>query len=161
MRDLVLFRHGHSEEKIDDDINRYLTVHGKKGVQHTAKELQRLGLLPQKIFASPATRTTQTAEQIEKILIKPKSYTEIQPTLYHAVATDLLTFIETWQEELTAVILVGHNPGLSECARLLSKQSLPDLKAGEAYWLQWPKQDSWQAIANGIVATHVQVVKVD
>lgn len=161
MRELILFRHGHSEENINDDINRQLTAHGEKEAKHTAKELQKMGFVPQHIYSSPATRATQTAHAAEKVFNNTSLRVEIQPTIYHAVPTDLLTFIETWDEQLFTAILVGHNPGLSESARLLSKQTLPDLKAGEAYWLQWPNKDSWEDIANGVVAADVKVVKVD
>ena len=161
MRELILLRHGHSEENHQDDINRHLTAHGEKEVQHTVKELHKLGFEPQHIFSSPAKRAAQTAKQAEKIFFHLKLHTEIQPTIYHAVATDLLTFVETWDESLSAVLLVGHNPGLSESARLLAKQPLQDLKAGEAYWLQWPDKDSWEDIANGVVAADVKVMKVE
>lgn len=152
MRQLLLFRHGTAAEKTAqlDDLNRPLTEHGVQQVIHMAEKLQTEKFVPECIFASPAKRTLQTAQELGKIFGINDSI-DIQPTLYHATTADILTFLETCPEEIDSIILVGHNPGISECAGLLAKQHVPDLKPAGICWLQWPEHESWEDIANGLV----------
>lgn len=150
MRQLLLLRHGASADNMSDneDINRPLTPHGEQQVLHMAEKLQKEGFIPERIFSSPAKRALKTAQEMAKLLGN-KVQVEIQPTLYLASTADILTFIDTFPENCESMLVVGHNPGLSECAGLLAKQHVPDMKPAGICWLQWPQHETWEDIANG------------
>ena len=92
---LVLHAHAEWPEYVGRDFARPLTDRGVKEAHATGLALRAAGVSPRRIIASAARRTEQTA----RILVG---------ALQAAV------------QQGTPVLLVAHNPGISELARLMS-----------------------------------------
>lgn len=83
-----------------------------------AREMRRLGLLPDVVLVSSARRTLQTLAALEPWDEVPR----IEPldALYLAPASDLLDVLRRVAPTARCVLLVGHNPGLHDLAMVLA-----------------------------------------
>ncbi len=90
MRQLLLLRHAKSswDEPHLSDHARPLNVRGRQAAAAMAREMRRLGLLPDLVLVSSARRTLQTLAALEPWENPPR----IEPldALYLAPAADLL-----------------------------------------------------------------------
>lgn len=122
-KNLFIVRHGHASFSSDTDFNRNLTERGIQASRLTAAFInevsEKLQLGPQLCLCSAAIRTMQTADVITKIcgVAKRKNYRE----LYSTHAGCWLELIENTEEE--SILLVGHNPTMSQLVSNLSGYS--------------------------------------
>ncbi len=71
-------------------------------------------------MASAARRTEQTARILLEHLRLPVDRLRLLESLYNAEASVLREAIESPSDDSAVVMLVAHNPGVSELARLLA-----------------------------------------
>ena len=83
-----------------------------------AREMRRLGLLPDLVLVSSARRTLQTLAALEPWDDPPR--VEPLDALYLAPASDLLEALRHATPTARCVLLVGHNPGLHDLAMMLA-----------------------------------------
>ncbi|MBF9014687.1 MULTISPECIES: histidine phosphatase family protein [unclassified Oceanispirochaeta] len=112
---LVLIRHGKSDWHAGkDDFDRPLNKRGIKDAPIIARELKARGIIPDKIFTSPALRALTTAQlmadQFEITDIEEKS------SLYLASVNDILQTAYGALGKYDCVFIFGHNPGMSIAA---------------------------------------------
>ncbi len=125
---LTVLRHGHAVDRCPTgDFDRALDERGHAEIERAARELRALSSLPSLILASPARRTRESAAVLQRVWAEPEDATaaaglarrtEVQlrfePRLYLA-RVDTLQDIVTLNAPLrTHLLLVGHNPGLSD-----------------------------------------------
>ncbi len=132
--ELILMRHGQAEEQGDhsNDQDRELTKEGKKKVLKTAKALKRY--LPKYshlyIWSSPLIRALQTATILAEILGKDDI------DVFECIGSgDLETLATEWSkldEDNICLIVVGHEPYLSNWSRQICGLSLPFKKGSSA-----------------------------
>ena len=123
---LILARHATAEDNHPDgDFYRALTIKGRSEAeklanfinnQLTSRHIEANSIV---LVTSDAIRTKETASYIEKylsinIISNSKLYNS-SSNVIKVVATEKLATNES-------VILIGHNPGISEAASILSKQ---------------------------------------
>src|SRR5574337_2161422 len=124
MKTLFLVRHAKSSW--DDislpDRDRPLADRGKRDVAKMGKRLADRGVKPDLILSSPAVRALTTAEAIAKQLGFKRNNIVVDDRLYARSADDLLHVIQELGEKLERVMLVGHNPELTELAHHLSRE---------------------------------------
>lgn len=117
MKRLVLLRHAkavpHGSAK---DFDRGLEPRGRVEAGRAARLLADLGLAPDVAVISPARRTQETWAQVSPIL--HAGAVELDETVYEADARTLLACAQR-RAEADTVLIVGHNPGLKDVARLL------------------------------------------
>jgi phosphohistidine phosphatase len=124
VRRLTLLRHGQAEaEGAQGDAERALTRRGDQEAWSSAARLAALDLIPQRILASTAIRTRQTAQIAQSSFGLPSAALTLEPRLYLADAFTLLEAIAGVSAELDHLLVVGHNPGLSELVHLLAPRS--------------------------------------
>ena len=121
---LFLFRHGlavpHGTAGFDDD-DRPLTSKGERRVRQVARGLKRVGLKLDKIVTSPLPRASKTAEivaDVLKVAYLLEDADELKPT---ASAESIRDWLKGRAE--ARIMLVGHNPNLSELLSLLTTGS--------------------------------------
>ena len=119
---LYLMRHGEAEAlgkgAAAKDSDRALTPKGRKRAKRTGQALRRIGHVPALVVSSPHARAMQTAE-IVVAAMKHRRAVVVRRDLATAsslvaVAEDILASGEK------SVMLVGHEPTMSELARALS-----------------------------------------
>ncbi|MDC1105420.1 histidine phosphatase family protein [Prolixibacteraceae bacterium] len=129
MKNILFVRHGKAESSSwdIDDFDRTLTEQGKYDTELIVKEvLNRLSLDDRNcsLVVSDAKRTRQSAEIYEHILGLPGSVCNVWRNLYGDYTTE--EFIEYVAEKVPNqcdnLIIVGHNPTLSDVVNQLAKE---------------------------------------
>jgi len=124
MKTLILVRHAKSSwnDAALPDRERPLNDRGKRDLARMCKRLAERGVKPDLIVSSPALRALATAEVIAKKLDYKRKHIAVSDRLYAGQADDLLEVMRALDDELQSVMLVGHNPELTELARHLSRE---------------------------------------
>jgi phosphohistidine phosphatase len=122
MRRLMLLRHAKAVpqgEMADED--RPLAERGRQDMTAIAAFVATRALIPDLVLVSPALRTRQTWEQLLPAFAAASIPAHrMEPRLYAASADRILYLVQETGAETGAIMLVGHNPGLEDLARLLS-----------------------------------------
>jgi phosphohistidine phosphatase len=121
-RELWLWRHAHADAAAVDtnDMDRTLSTLGKTQAEAAAKHLRAQGAGQARVLCSPAKRTKQTVESLQKQL--PNVKVQVIDDVYEASAGQLLALINK-HTDAEHLLLVGHNPGLESLVALLSSGS--------------------------------------
>jgi phosphohistidine phosphatase len=119
MRRLILLRHAKSDwPPAVADLERPLAARGRAEAPALGDFMIREGLRPDLALVSPARRTRETWTLVAAAFPElPPHRTD--PRLYMATAEGLLDFVRAADEGATTLLILGHNPGLEEFARLL------------------------------------------
>ena len=120
------------------DRERQLDRRGLVDAGEMAQCLVANGLIPDRILASPAVRTRQTAEAILRNLALERAVLMFDESLYLAEADRILAVIMSMPADVEHLLVVGHNPGLSELAGGLAPGVAPrDLHTAGALTLRY------------------------
>jgi phosphohistidine phosphatase len=116
MKRLTLVRHAKSDWSVagQPDWERPLNARGIKDAPEMGRRLRERNLKPDFLLTSPATRALSTATLIAKELgLAPKKILQDE-RLYHAAPATILSVIRDHGGSARHVMVVGHNPGLTE-----------------------------------------------
>jgi phosphohistidine phosphatase len=116
-RRLILLRHGHAEQG-RDDFARRLTEAGRRAARQAGQALLQARFQPELVLTSPAPRARETAELVAKEC-GYEGAPRADQALYLGESRAVLTVLRAVPAALWRVLLVGHNPTLSELARQL------------------------------------------
>lgn len=118
MKTLFLVRHAKSSrnEPPLPDTERPLSGRGRRDAPRMGRRLHERGVELDLMVSSPALRALATAKIIARQLHYPRKRIEVDDRLYPGAVRALLEVIRGFDGSLTRVMLVGHNPGLSELA---------------------------------------------
>ena len=122
MKRLTLMRHADAQWKDPEviDFARPLNRRGNNEAEAIARRLIELQLVPDLIITSPARRAAQTAEAVARELsLLPRSL-QYEEVLYLAGAEDILKLVRAIGPLVPHLMIVGHNPGISEAANILA-----------------------------------------
>jgi phosphohistidine phosphatase len=113
---LILLRHAKSEkaEPGKRDHTRRLSGRGQNDAPLIGAYMARHALIPDLVRVSDAARTRETWERLASA--PPVTYEE---RLYDAGTEALLAAVKETAPEVRTLMVVGHNPGLYDLARLL------------------------------------------
>jgi len=122
---LTLMRHGNAQWKDPQfsDFDRPLNRRGNSESEGMARRLLELKLLPTVLLTSPARRAQQTAEIVARELGLSGRSMRTEESLYLAPAAEILRVIKALGPRIPHVLIVGHNPGITELANLLDPTS--------------------------------------
>ena len=120
-RSVWVLRHAKAEAHGPDDHGRALNDRGRRQAAEVGAYLAGVGLpgapRPRTVLCSSATRARQTAELATEALGDVD--VRVDPALYGADADDVVELLQTLEDTVTSVLVVGHNPTLHELAVLL------------------------------------------
>lgn len=118
MRRLVLLRHAQAAPPGGlDDIDRPLAKQGRAAAARIAAYLADQKLLPDLALVSTARRTRETWEPVHaKLGDLPVRF---EARIYEAPAERLLAILQEVKGEMRGLLMIGHNPGFDELAKLL------------------------------------------
>lgn len=132
---LWLLRHAKSawDDPELDDFARPLSPRGKKACRALARHMGERAIHPDLVLCSPATRTRQTWERLEKRLsghappkVPGEPRARFESRLYMAESATLLALVRAAPATTRELLLIGHNPGLEEFASDLTGSSAGD-----------------------------------
>jgi phosphohistidine phosphatase len=125
---LTLMRHADAQWKDSevDDFARPLNRRGHSEAESMARRLIELGLSPDLIITSSARRAAQTAEIIaHELSLLPRTI-RYEEALYLGGVQEILKLVKTIGPRVAHLMIIGHNPGISEAAHVL----VPSREAG-------------------------------
>lgn len=106
------------------DSLRALTAEGRREAADVGTWLAGRSAPPTLVLCSSATRTVETMEQVVAALPE-KPVTRVSEDLYLASAWKLFELVRATDAGVASLLLVAHNPGMSELASRLSAQGDP------------------------------------
>lgn len=149
MKELYLTRHAKSSWNDPQlrDFDRPLNERGERDAPLMAQRLLSRGCVPTLLMCSPARRALRTAQLMAAVLGHAPGDIEIIEELYEADTGVWLRVIAGLAEEHPRVLIVGHNPTVSDVAsRLCPAARLPELPTCAVLQLSYPDRP-WAKIA--------------
>jgi len=121
MKVLTLVRHAKSSwsETGLSDKQRPLNPRGERDAPLMGQRILRHGIRPSLILTSPAQRARTTAKIIAKEINYPIEFLQREDGLYLASLDDLLDVVVAQDNGFNNLMIVGHNPGLTDFANFL------------------------------------------
>jgi phosphohistidine phosphatase len=131
--DLILWRHAQAADALSghSDLERELTAKGRRQAERVAAWLQRHLPSDAVVLASPARRTVQTVQALDR------DYRTDEALGPERDAHDLLAAVG-WPKAGGTVLVVGHQPTLGRvAASLLAGVEQPwSVRKGALWWLR-------------------------
>jgi phosphohistidine phosphatase len=149
-RHLVLVRHAKSSwsDPGRADADRALNDRGLRDAPRMGARIHARGPQPQRILSSHARRALHTAQLIADACGYPRADIDIVDEIYEASPATLLTIVRALPARLFRVLLVGHNPGLTELANQLCPQArIENIPTGGVLYLDFAARD-WTSIGD-------------
>lgn len=118
---LILVRHAKSSWKNTslEDRDRPLNRRGQNDAPMMGQRLSQSGVLPDLIISSPAQRALSTARIIATEIGYPLDNIESEAALYFKGIEEILKLIHETKPQRQSLMLVAHNPDLTELLNLL------------------------------------------
>lgn len=137
-----------SDPKIAD-FDRPLNKRGQRDAPFMGQWIASHLPTPDRVVSSPARRARETAEAVVAALRLTPSTLIWEPRLYAAGRLPLLAVIREQPDSAGHVLLVAHNPGLTDLANALCNDNLENLPTAAVYSLDLPL-DHWTETRFGI-----------
>ena len=145
---LTLLRHAKTEpgRHGQEDWDRELEPKGRKDAPEIARRLVERDATPTLILSSPARRAIETAKLVARVFGIPESAIVQDERLYLAAPKAMLEVVQERGGTTDHVMVVGHNPGITEFAdRLSAERSLDNMPTCSAYTLEFELAD-WREL---------------
>lgn len=156
MHTLYLLRHAAAEppEYYDDDRDRALSADGARDARRLGRFLSATDQLPDRMIASTAVRARQTAEALPeggdwKVDVPLRT----QDGLYQAQPSDVLRTIQSTDDDVRSLLLVGHEPTWSTTVSQLVGAANVSLPTGTCVRIN-ARGNRWQRLSFGDGVLH-------
>jgi phosphohistidine phosphatase len=147
---LTLMRHANAQWKDPQisDFDRPLNRRGTSEAEAMSRRLIELKLIPTLVLTSSARRAQQTADIVARELGVTARKLRSDESLYLAAAPDILRVVNTTGPRIPHLMIVGHNPGITEVANLLAPDSHIELATAAICSLTFDTR-SWADVKAG------------
>lgn len=121
MKTLTIVRHAKSswDKPGLSDRERPLNKRGERDAPLMGKRLQEAGIRPSLIISSPAVRAWATARIVAQEIAYPLEFLQRENDLYLASLDRILDLVVTQDNGFNNLMIVGHNPGLTDFVNYL------------------------------------------
>ena len=121
MKILTIVRHAKSSWSSSglSDKKRPLNRRGERDAPAMGERIHGHGIRPSLIVSSPATRAWTTAKIVAAAINYPREFLQKDDRLYLASLDDILDVVVAQDNSFNNLMLVGHNPGLTDFANFL------------------------------------------
>ncbi len=150
MKTLTLVRHAKSSWNHPGlaDFKRPLNKRGERDAPRMGSRLAAQHIRPQIIVSSPAVRALTTAEVVASALGFLPAEIITDDRIFHAYSDQLLDVIRDFDASLHHVMLVGHNPGLTDLVEQLAQAGILNIPTCGIVLLGF-SVDRWQDVSDG------------
>lgn len=147
MHELILMRHAEARPAAIDaeDFNRPLSEAGRAAATRAAHKLAASAAI-ERLLYSPALRTSETATIVAARLALHPSLLEAVPELYLATPPRVRAVIAARHGGARTLLVVGHNPSLSELGGELDPQHKQGQLATAGFWRLPLAADAWHEL---------------
>ena len=151
MKHLLLIRHAKSswKNKILTDVERPLNNRGKKEGKILGRLLKKNKLLPDLIISSHAKRARKTAKKIAKEIKYPKNNLKINEIIYQEDVTKIVNLLQSMDDDLNQIFIVGHNPTLMNLTQYFTNISLKKFATSGFVLISFPIKN-WHDLSKNI-----------
>ena len=119
-----MLRHAKSDQHLGlPDHERPLNERGRRQAPEVGRHLNSQGIVLDLAVVSTALRTQETWQLVSGELAESPRV-ELAGKVYNASLDDLLEVVRELPEDATSVLLVGHNPGVSELVATLTGEEV-------------------------------------
>ena len=149
MKKIILMRHAKSSWRNPGltDLLRGLNRRGKNDAPIMGARLAARGAELDRIISSPAVRALRTAEMIMMAIGHPLDELIIDESLYLASVDEIFSVIHNLPDYLGQVMLIGHNPGMTNLVNTLCAFYLDNLPTCGIFELNY-KINSWPQVGD-------------
>jgi phosphohistidine phosphatase len=149
MRRITLLRHAKSDWSAPpkNDFDRPLNQRGESNGKLIGTRLKNNGVRPSLIISSDAVRAMATARLIARNIGYPIEFIQPDHNLYLASPVSIIDVLECEGENYNDVMVVGHNPGLTELANRLCNSQIDNIPTCGIFAVDM-EIDSWADLAN-------------
>jgi phosphohistidine phosphatase len=153
MKTVILVRHGKSSWKDSSlrDRDRPLNKRGKRDAPLMGGRVAARGLRPDRMITSPAKRARRTARAFAEAL-NLEAF-DIDDRIYEGTEIDLLALIREQDDAQSTVMIVGHNPVLTNVVNQLVPEPILNVPTCGVVMVDFDVV-SWSEVGHG-VAAHV------
>ncbi len=129
MRRLLLFRHAKSSWGSPGlkDFERPLAPRGVKAAGRMGQYMKDSDLIPDLVLCSPAARTRQTIDLAFRAM-QATPEIRFEDRLYSDGPETVVELLKSAPDNCASVMVLGHNPTISECALLLAAPGAAGLR---------------------------------
>ncbi|MDY0343325.1 MAG: histidine phosphatase family protein [Lentimicrobium sp.] len=158
MKFLYLMRHGKAEaDSAGSDADRQLSAKGEEQVRLVSTWFKSRNHAPQKIISSHASRAYTTAALLARELDIPQDKIDIQKAVYHGDEQTLEELIQYTDDNIEFLLMVGHNPAISDLASLFFQPAINGLPTAGLAVVTFD-MDSWKSIGRNKVQSSAVVL---
>ncbi len=157
----MIIRHGKSswEYETMDDIDRPLADRGIHNADEMAQRLTKLGLVPDLMLSSPASRALNTALIMSRVWALEATALQIHDPLYDAFVTQIEQVVATVPDHIRTLAIFGHNPSFTMYSNLFLKERLDNLPTAGVVVVTL-ESDGWNRIGRDqVIETYVDYPK--
>jgi phosphohistidine phosphatase len=149
MKTLYLVRHAKSSwEDHLVDHERILNERGKKDSVLVANYAASAFVKPSLMLSSTATRAYTTALEFKKAFgMDDKDFTPL-PELYDFSGNEVLKIIESTPDDISSLMVFGHNYGLTQLVNKLGNKYIDNLPTTGLVQITF-MTDTWKNLSNG------------
>ncbi|MGW1185632.1 SixA phosphatase family protein [Streptomyces drozdowiczii] len=127
-RRIVLLRHAKAEWSQESDHERPLAERGRMEAPMVGRKLADSGIAFDLALCSTAVRTRETWKlAVHEMPERPK--TVYEERLYEASLGELIALVDETPEDVTNLLVIGHNPGMHALADALSGSGEGDARS--------------------------------
>ncbi len=147
MKTLYLVRHAEASEQnaSTQDYDRPLTKHGEENIFQLGQRFSRWPH-PELIISSPAMRAKTTASILMTGIDFPASSIVFDEGIYEAELGKLLSVICGADNTVARLMLVGHNPALTQLVHALGVSAITHMPTCSMAILRFPS-DTWNDLS--------------
>lgn len=157
-RRLLIIRHGKSSWDNEglDDIDRPLAERGIRAANDMAQRLKDMGIAPDLMLSSPASRALNTALIMSRVWELEPNSLQIHDSLYDAYVSEINQVVSGTPDAILNLAIFGHNPAFTQYANHFLEEPLDNLPTAGVVIVTLEAAD-WKDMGR----THVKKTFVD
>ena len=139
MKTLYLLRHAKSSWNFEElsDQQRPLNDRGRDDAPRMGRALANRQIAPDLVVSSPAVRALSTAALVAKELSYPHDKIRVEAGIYGTDVDGLLATIRGLPDAAGSVLLVGHNPTMTDTVNVLSPSAMEEMPTAAVVCLKF------------------------
>lgn len=148
MKHLTLVRHAKSSWNHPEleDFHRPLNKRGRRNAPDMGERLGKREARPDRVLLSPAVRARETAELMLPPLKLAQEGVLLEESIYEASCHTLLGLIRSQPDGIEHLMLIGHNPGLTELWNLLGNEPVDNIPTCGVFSLTFADLGAWRKL---------------
>lgn len=148
MKTLYCVRHAKSSWDYPElsDFERPLSARGRRDAPFISRIVSEQTPKPELIVTSSALRTVYTARIFSEELGIPQENMRVTNELYEADIERMLSLVQSIGDEYSSVMLVAHNPTLTEFVNLICDFELENIPTSGVVRISFSNKKNWVSI---------------